>query len=53
MFIPTEIKLKDGASAFGRMSVDQPAKDFGYELDQEPYKIVVDPLESVLCTREE
>ena len=53
MFVPIETKLKNGASAFGRMFVDQPTKDFEYELDQEPDKIVVNPFESVLCRIEE
>ena len=53
MFVPVEIKLKNGTSAFGRMFVDQPFKSFDYELEQEPDRIVVNPFESVLCTIEE
>jgi hypothetical protein len=53
MFVPVEMKLKNGLSEFSRLFIDKPAKDFTYELEAEPAGLNFNIYESVLCIVEE
>ncbi|MBI4547603.1 MAG: hypothetical protein HY707_06475 [Ignavibacteriae bacterium] len=53
LYLPFELKYKNGTTARARLLIDQQKKDFNYELDQEPEKITFNIMESVLCTIED
>lgn len=53
IFLPVEVKYKNGNVGRVRLLVDEARKEFTYEVDQEPDDVKFNIMESVLCNIEE
>jgi hypothetical protein len=53
MYVPVQIRMKSGSSAYGRVLVNHATSDYNYEVAEEPEKVIFNPFEAVLCTVEE
>lgn len=53
LFLPFELRYRDGTIARARLTVDRETQDFVYELDREPAGVKFNILESLLCPVEE